>query len=140
MKLLGKHIFRSIKARPYQPLVITLIISLCVAVMIISVILPINIYKNESEALGVDAWTPDLTVSLKATSDLRLLFEDDVEAAIDEGGEVLGEFSLTGFSELGDEDGSRVLIEIGAFDFEKAYAFYGIKCTENVERQRQKQI
>ena len=131
MKLLGKHIFRSIKARPYQPLVITLIISICVAVMIISVILPINIYKNESEALGVDAWTPDLTVSLKATSDLRLLFEDDVEAAIDECGEVLGEFSLTGFSELGDEDGNRVLIEIGAFDFEKAYAFYGIKFTEN---------
>ena len=130
MRLFGKHIFRSIKARPLQPLIISLILSLCVTVMIVSVLLPINIYENEKADLGVDEWSADLSVTLKATSDLRLIFEDDVAAEVGECGVVIGEFSLMGFSNIGSDENGKIPIGIGAFDIEDASAFYGIEFVE----------
>lgn len=130
MKLFGKHIFRSIKAHPIQPIIITLIVALCVAVMIVSVILPINIYRNEQEGLGVDEWSSDLYIALKSTSDVRLVYEDDVADAVGERGRVLGEFSLTGFSDFGKDEDERSQVDIGAFDLQAADEFYQIRYLE----------
>lgn len=125
MRIFGKHIFRSIKANPYQPILITLIVSLCVAVMILSVALPINIYKNESAAMLVDEWTADIEITLKSTSDRRIIFDDEVSGAIKDRGRVIGEFSLTGFCTPRDAK-ERCQVEIGAFDLVEADNFYSL--------------
>ena len=129
MSIFGKHIFRSIKKEPAQPIVIILILSLCVAVLLLSVVLPLNIYRDSRERLKTDEWSDDMTVSLKATSDVRLLFEEDIAEALGERGEVLGEFALSGFfMPRGGED--RVLVEFGAFDLTRADEFYEIRYAE----------
>ncbi len=127
--MFGKHIFRSIKKEPAQPIMIILILSLCVAVLLLSVVLPLNIYKDAKESLGVDDWMDDMVVSLKATSDVRLLFEQELAEALGERGEVLGEFALSGFF-LPEGEADRVLVEFGAFDLERADEFYEIRYVE----------
>ena len=129
MSIFGKHIFRSIKKEPAQPIVITLILSLCVAVLLLSVALPLNIYKDAKERLKTDEWSDDMTVTLKASSEVRLLFEEDISHALGGRGEVLGEFALSGFFTPRGEE-KRVLVEFGAFDLERADEFYEIRYVE----------
>ena len=129
MKIFGKHIFRSIKVNPRQPILITLIVSICVTVMILSVILPLNIYKNERARMLTDEWTADLEVTLKATSDRRLIFSDEVENAINGRGRVIGEFALTGFYTPEKSD-TKHQVNIGAFDLVDAYDFYSLQRVE----------
>ena len=128
MKIFGKHIFRSIKARPCQPIIITLTVAICAAVMIVSVLLPINIYKNERLRSGIDEWTSDVQITLKSTSDVRLIFEDDVEREVGTSAKILGEFSLTGFAKVG--GGTKAQINIGAFDLEAADELFDIRYVE----------
>ena len=128
MKIFGKHIFRTIKARPLQPIIIMLIVTVCVAVMILSVALPVNIYRNERAGMGVDEWSADLFITLKSTSDVRLIFEEDVKAALEDKCMILGEFGITGFADLGDDTPTQ--ISVGAYDLEEADAFYDIRYIE----------
>ena len=132
MNIFGKHIFRSIKKEPFQPIMIVVIVTLCVAVMILSVSLPLNIYRNEHASLKVDDWTPDLIVRMKATSNERLMFEDEMNEALGDKGSAIGEFSLTGFSELTDKKGKteKRQVFLGAFDLVKADSFFDIRYLE----------
>lgn len=129
MKIFGKHVFRSIKADPRQPIMIVLIVSLCVAVMILSVVLPANIYKNELEAMRADEWTADIEISLKGNSAHRLIYADDVARAIEGRGRVIGEFALTGFLSHGD-GAERSQVNLGAFDLADASDFYSLQCVQ----------
>ena len=123
MRIFGKHIFRSIRSNPKQPLLISLIVSLCVAVVILSVALPVNIYKNERGRMLADEWTADVEITLKATSEHRLIFCDEVSEIIGERGSAIGEFALTGFY-TPDGDGAKSTVSLGAFDLQEAHAFY----------------
>lgn len=107
---------------------IILIVTLCVAVTILSVSLPLSIHKNEKESLGIDEWTADIYVTLKSTSGVRLIFEDDVADAVGDKARVIGEFSLTGFSKLG--DGEKTQVNIGAYDLARADSFFEIRYIE----------
>ena len=129
MKIFGKHIFRSIKADPRQPIMITLIVCISVAVMILSIALPINIYKNERASTQADEWTADLEISLMANSSRRLIFEDEMADAIAGKGSVIGEFSLTGFF-TPENGGERSMIDVGAFDIIEADSFFGLRYVE----------
>ena len=129
MKIFGKHIFRSIKANPRQPIMIMTIICICTIVMILSVALPISIYKNERGSLLVDEWTADLEITLKATSDRRLIFKEEIEDAVGDRGSVIGEFSLTGLF-IPENGESRYTVEIGAFNIAEADSFYNLKYIE----------
>jgi len=129
LRLFGKHIFRSIRSAPLQPIMIVIIVMLSTAVTVLSVSLPINIHKNETEALGVDGWSADIIISLRQTSDERLIFSEDVSEAVGERGRVLGEFSLVGFYSPSDTADSE-LINIGAFGLRDADAFYELRYLE----------
>ena len=128
MKIFGRHIFRTIKAHPLQPVIIMVIVTICVAAMILSVALPINIYRNEHAGMGVDEWTSDLFITLKSTSDVSIIFKEDVEEALGEKGRAIGEFYLTGFASLGDHGTTQ--IHLGAYNLEQADAFYDIRYIE----------
>ena len=130
MRMFGKHIFRSIKARPLQPIMIVAVIMISVAVMITSFSLPMAIYRNEKAEYETDEWTPDLSVSLKSTSKMRLLFKDEVVQAIGDRGRVIGEFELGGFLDTLDENGERVKVKIVALDLIEADSFYELRYTD----------
>ena len=126
MRIFGKHIFRSIKANPRQPIMITAIVCICTIVMILLVALSISIYKNERGSLLVDEWTADLEISLKATSDRRLIFEEEIADAVGDRGCVIGQFSLTGLF-IPENGGNKYTVEVGAFDILEADSFYNIQ-------------
>ena len=128
MSIFGKHIFRSIRKHPIEPIMILLIVTLCVAAMILSLALPINIYRNESAAITSDEWTSDLTVTMKGSSDRRILFDSDVSEAVGDSADWLGEFSLTGFA--GGSTGTKVQTSIGAFRLTAADRFFEIRYLE----------
>ena len=132
MNMFGKHIFRSIKKEPAQPIMIIIIVTICVAVMILAVTLPVNIYMNESGRNRIDEWTADMHVTLKSTSNVRLLFDDDINSILGDKGRAIGEFALQGFSDLRDTDGnvSSRMISLGAFDLLEADRFYEIRYLE----------
>ena len=124
MRIFGKHIFRSIRKHPLEPIMIVLTVMLCVAVMILSVALPININQNARAGMTSDEWTSDLLVSMKASSDRRILFDEDVSEALEGIADYLGEFSLTGFASP--DERKRIQTNIGAFDLVEADTFFGI--------------
>ena len=120
MRIFGKHVFRSIKKEPLQPIMIIAVVMISVAVIILSVSLPINIYRNERAGMHIDEWTPDLTVTLKSSANERLIFEDEVAAVLGDRGSVIGEFSITGFADHTDDDGKEYITEgMAAFCVEK---------------------
>ena len=126
MRIFGKHIFRSIKANPRQSIMITAIVCICTVVMILAVALSISIYKNERGSLLADEWTADLEISLKATSNRRLIFEEEIADAVGDKGRVIGEFSLTGLF-IPENGGDKYTVEVGAFDILEVDSFYNLK-------------
>ena len=107
---------------------IIFVVTLCVAVMVLTVALPINIYVNESAAITSDEWTSDYLVTMKASSDRRILFDDDVRDAVGDSADWIGEFSLTGFAT--GESAEKKQTDIGAFDLYSADRFFGIRYLE----------
>lgn len=110
-------------------MMIVLIVTLCVTVMMLSVTLPINIYLNEEAGVEGDEWSSDFLVTVKTSSKSRLLFEDDAIAALGDNADVIGEFSLTGFTPEND-DGEKTQTQIGAFELARADSFFEIRYIE----------
>ena len=129
MRIFGKHIFRSIMKKPFQPLMIILIIAISVAVAISMLILPIAIYRESVVEYKIDEWTDDLTVTLRSNADVRLLFEEDIAAAVGDKGYVLGEFTLNGILSSESEDGIEVMksLSVAAVDLVRADSFYELR-------------
>ena len=118
---------------------ITFILSLCVMVMILGVALPLNIYTDAKKGVKVDEWSSDISVTLRSSSDVRLVYEDEIAEAVGDKGRVLGEFMLSGYLKL--DDGTREETNFGAFDlvaadqfFEIRYVDYGKITNNNLDR------
>ena len=98
MRLLWKHLLRSSRRAPLQPLLIclTVLLSVTLTVTTASLSLWISDYirqNNEQEQeLG------DILITAKGNSNSRFLFPEDAEALLGEDGRVVGEFKLTGFT------------------------------------------
>ena len=129
MKIFGKHIFRSIAKKPFQPMMIICIIAISVAVAISLLILPIAIYRESVAEYKVDEWTDDLTVTLRSNADVRLIFEEDVAAAVGDKGYVLGEFTLNGILLNDSKDGNTLTksLSVAALDLVRADSFYELR-------------
>ena len=128
MKLLFKHILRTIKRAPLQPVIILLTLIMSVATFLTAVKLTVNVYEEASYRKGKYNDTPvDITVNLSGSDEARMLFAEDVEAVVGEDGSVLGEFMLSAIIEY--EDGGN-LISIAATDLLRADDFYKFKFTE----------
>lgn len=121
MKLIFKHLFRTVLRAPVQPLLILVTVALSTAIAITAFRLPTMFLAHLYEEYGHEAELGDLTVTLRGDSNTRMLFSEDAEAIVGEDGTVLGEFRLTGFYD--GEDGLRTL-EVSAVDLTQADAFY----------------
>ncbi len=127
MKLFLKHIFRSIKKAPLQPIIILITLIVSVATFITASKLAVNVYKENRYLKNLDNYTADITVKLSKNDDVRFLFADDAESVIGSDGKVQGEFELTG---LVDKNGKSDLVSICATDFYTADSFFDLKLTE----------
>ena len=127
MRFFGKHILRSVKRSPLQPVFILLTVVCSVAVAITALRLSVVFTEHSASVAGKEQLLGDLLISMRGDSDVRMLFCEDAEELIADKGEVVGEFRLSGFAEVGEQD---VFLSVSAVDLEKADAFYQFAYTE----------
>ncbi len=125
MKPFWKHIFRSQKSHPLQPLLILLTVACSVAVATSAMRFTTLFYRSSYERSQAETELGDLLISPRGDSNLRLVFAEDAEALVGDSGTVLGEFRLSGFLE---KEGHRVqtdeLFRISCVDLQAADDFY----------------
>lgn len=124
MRLFFKHIFRSIKNSPLQPLIILITLTVSVAMFITSVRIAINIFKENIHHRGLDNYICDITIKPSAKDGMRFLFSNEIEKIVGSDGEVLGEFELTGLVNINDKS---ELVNICAADLKRADSFYNLR-------------
>ena len=127
MKLFFRHILRSIKKSPLQPIIILFTLIVSVATFITASKLAINVYKENLHYKNVDNYTCDITVKLSKSDDVRILFPDDAKSIVGSDGKVQGEFGLTA---LVNKNERSELVGICATDFYTANDFFDLKFTE----------
>lgn len=121
MKLFFKHIFRSIRKSPLQPILICLTVALAVAVAVTSLRVSEMFADHARQSAYREQAVGDVLISMRGDSDVRLLFDEDARALLGDDGSVLGEFRLSAFL-TGREQSS--LLTVSAVDLEAADAFY----------------
>lgn len=127
MKLFVKHITRSIKKSPLQPILIILTLIVATTTFIVATKMAINMQKESGNGKNLDNYICDISVKLSGTDDVRMLFADDAKRVIGDAGEILGEFSLSGIVNM---NGVRELEGICAANIKNADEFYNFKFTE----------
>ncbi len=94
MKLFFKHLFRSIKKRPLQPIILTLTLMLAVVACCASLITK-EYMKEESNGSQLAQYgNADISITLNATTKSRFMFVEDVEKILGESGKVSGTYEL----------------------------------------------
>lgn len=126
MSVFARYILRTAKRSPAQPVLILITLAIAVATLLTSAKLLIKIEDDRAAELDVKQ-ACDITVSLSSESEARILFPDDVERVIGEGGKVLGEFSLTGVTRA---SGEPELFAVCATDILRADDFYRFRFTD----------
>ncbi len=128
MRLFLKHILRSIRKSPLQPLIILLTLTIAVSTFITTFKMSLSTINEIEYKKGRVDKSSDITVRLSKSDEVRILFKDDAERIIGEGGSVLGEFSLTA---LTDSENGKKPIDIIATELEYADNFYSLSLTED---------
>lgn len=121
MSLFLKHIARSLRTAPWQPLLILLTVVLSVMLSETAVCLSGAFVAYErKEALKATA-AGDLEITARADSSSRFLFAEQAQEVLGEDGSTLGEFVLTAFIEQNKE---REALSVSAVDLSVADDFY----------------
>lgn len=127
MILFLKHIWRTIKKSPLQPLLILLTLTVAISASVTALRMQ-EVFSIQAEA-NKQKFTAagDILISPSADSTIRMLFEEDAKEIVGQRGEVLGEYALTFFKkgQLGNH-----LISASCLDLEAADRFYDFKFTE----------
>ena len=127
MKFFWKHIWRSVRRAPLQPLFILLTVVCSVAVAVTALRLSVAFTGHSEKIAGENQLLGDLLISMRGDSNVRMLFREDAQELIGDKGDVIGEFRLSGFAERGEED---LFVSVSAVDLEKTDAFYQFVYTE----------
>lgn len=122
MSLFWKHIFRSQKSRPLQPLLILLTVICSVAVAVAAVSITLLLHAHTYELARYQEELGDIVISPRGDSNLRLTFPEDAEAVVGKDGQILGEFRLSGFLEGTQQKES--LFRLSCVDLQAADSFY----------------
>lgn len=126
MILFIKHIVRSIKRRPLQPILILLTLTLAVSVGITAFRFH-DVFVSQADANEQRfAAAGDILITPKKDSPLRMFFTDDAASIVGDRGTVLGEYSLTFFKKEGE---NHRIVKGAALDLESADAFYNFTYT-----------
>lgn len=121
MKLFFKHIFRTLREHPTQPILIILIVSLCVGVISTAVGLQGMFVKRGDDIEKSDMARGDIIVTLSGESEERMLFSDDAERLLHGRGEVFGDYLLAG---IYDGKSKREVIKVSGADLERADGYF----------------
>lgn len=124
MKPFWKHIVRSQKSHPLQPLLILLTVVCSVAVATTAMRFTALFYRSAYENSKAETELGDLLVSPRGDSNLRLTFAEDAEALLCNDGTVLGEFRLSGFLEDAQLGKAEELFRLSCVDLQAADDFY----------------
>lgn len=94
MNLFFKHMLRSIRGRPIQPIILVLTLSLSLAVS--SVILSIKsaIFNETMSEFSEKYGSSDIIISVDSNSTSRFIFASEVERIVPEGAKVSGYYEL----------------------------------------------
>ncbi|MBE6673152.1 MAG: ABC transporter permease [Ruminococcaceae bacterium] len=127
MILFLKHIRRTVKKAPVQPLLILLTLTLAISSAVTSLRMQ-EVFALQAEA-NKERFTAagDILISPSTESTIRMLFEEDAQTIVQDRGEVIGEYALTFFKK---EQNGDHLISASATDLEKADRFYDFQFTE----------
>lgn len=134
MRLFIRHILRSIRKSPLQPLFIVLSLAIAVTALSLSVRTALEIREVYAEKNGADNYVCDLTVRPSAKSGIGLILDRDVREAIGERGSILGEFEL---SVTTDVEGEKRLDRLIAAPLTEADRFFGFRYSEYGEFTRE---
>ena len=127
MILFLKHIWRTIKKSPLQPLLILLTLTVAISASVTAFRMQ-EVFSIQAEAnKQLFTASGDILITPGADSTIRMLFEEDAEPIVKDRGEVLGEYALTFFKkgQLGNH-----LISASCLDLEAADRFYDFQFTE----------
>ena len=94
MKLFFKHILRSIRGRPAQPIILILTLSLSLAVSSIILSIKSAIFNETMTEFSEKYGHSDIIVSVDSNSTSRFIFADDVEQLFGDNGTVAGYYEL----------------------------------------------
>ena len=126
MKLIFKHILRSIRSSPVQPLLILLTVSLSMAIATVTLGVSFKQNRVSDEISAKEEAVGDLLITTRADSAARILFVEDVESRVGDKGNVTGEFSLVGFLDGidGQAETKRNPVSVSATDLADMDRFY----------------
>ena len=94
MKLFLKHLFRSIRQRPLQPIVIVLTITLSVLVSVVAFSIK-QLISDEINSINESKYgTSDIVIQLNSNSKSRFMFEDEVEKILSGKANAVGSYEL----------------------------------------------
>ena len=138
MILFCKHIVRTIKRAPWQPLLILLTLTLSVAVSVTAFRFYGIFSQNAKQNRESYTTSGDILITPSHESTLRMLFCEDAVDTVGDRGKVLGEYALTFFH---DGENGQKLISGSAVDlvsadrfYDFSYVEYGSFTTENLHR------
>ncbi len=127
MKYFFKHLLRTIKAFPIQPILILLTVTLSVAVAVTAVRTE-GMFSEHAEARAdQEGRLGDLIITVPGDSEVRMLFSEDAEPIVGERAQILGEYTLTAY--YTDASGGH-LLSVSSVDLAAADAFFDFSYTE----------
>ena len=127
MILFFKHIWRTVKKSPLQPLLILLTLTVAISASVTALRIQ-EVFSAQAEA-NKQYFTAsgDILITPGADNTIRMLFKEDAEQIVGDRGEVLGEYALTFFKK---GDLGNHLISASCLDLEAADRFYDFQFTE----------
>ena len=94
MKLLLKHWVKSVRLRPLQPIILSVVL----LISILSLVLSLSIHdllQQESKLWQIESYgNADISISLNGTCKSRFMFESDVSSLLGDRAKVAGTYEL----------------------------------------------
>ena len=138
MRLFFKHVGRSICRSPWQPILICITVALSVALAVTALCTSELFVAHAEQILESDRECGDILITLRSDNKERVLFDEEASALLGGDGQLLGEFSLTGFLEGGDRDKALRVSAVDLVAADRFYLFdyldYGRFTVENLDR------
>ncbi len=134
MSLFFKHLSRSIKKKPAQPIILIFTIALAVFVCIVSLSLKSSLSEEQALSERASCGGADISITLSSSSSSRFIFTEDVRELLGDGALCAGYYEI--YASLPDETvvlGAAVdFLEIGQiFDFK--FSEYGSISAESAD-------
>ena len=121
MKLFFKHLLKSIRRKPMQPVVLIVTLAIAVGVSIMSFGLSKSFEEERFSADEARYGCADITVSLNGTSKSRFMFTDEIQALLGERASVAGVYELPMLA--GEEKALSFAAAVDFFEIENIFAF-----------------